>query len=127
MMKPTHFDNIKSDLQVKEAENYLLQSELTNTIKPSIDAFESIAIVIQMLSELNIYIRKNGENEQAKKSKERLTKLFNNLHDLSSLTTSNHSLKLTNKFLHNQNNLLRVELYDLKKKMDDVNKAFEGV
>jgi len=126
-MKPTHFDNIKSDLQVKEAENYLLQSELTNTIKPSIDAFESIAIVIQMLSELNIYIRKNGENEQAKKSKERLTKLFNNLHDLSSLTTSNHSLKLTNKFLHNQNNLLRVELYDLKKKMDDVNKAFEGV
>lgn len=121
------FDQVKNELQAKEAENYLLQSELQDTLQPSVNAYESIAIVISMLADLNQYIQRNGENEQAKKSKERLTKLFNNLHDLGSLTTTNHSLKLTNKFLHGQNNVLRMEIIELKNKLDIVNKTFEGL
>lgn len=126
-MKPNHFDILTNDLQVKEAENYLLQSELTDTLRPSVISFESIGIVVQMLSELNVYIRKNGNNETSEKSKARLTKLFNSIHDLSNLTEVNYSLQNTNRILNGQNNLLRVKVKELEDKLSIVNKAFEGI
>lgn len=126
-MKSTHFDDIKNQIDVKEAEISLLKDELTDTLTPSVKTLECIEIVIGMICDLNLYIQKNGNNDAALKSKERLTKLFSNLHDLSSIAETNYSLKLTNRNLHTQNNLVRVENNNLNKELKNLKLAFEGL
>jgi hypothetical protein len=73
--------------------------------------------------EVNEFERKKGVTEKTKFSKQRLLKLMELNEIQSNITVVNHGLKLTNRLLHANYQMVRVENMNLKRQIQNIEKA----
>lgn len=93
---------------------YLL-NELQDTFKPSLDAINITQIVCAMLEDNIAFVAKNGMNNKAKISRDRLLALLNVTELYSSIARENNTFKLLNKNLIIENRQLKKQLADIEK------------
>jgi len=131
MMKNHHFsDQIKSlqyEVNGKDLEKLALENELKDVLTPSVSQSELTLLIIEMLLEQNQFVKKNGNTDRAKKSKERLLKILDLNQSVDKISIDNNSLKNINRQLHMYYQKLRIENMELKLKLDGMEKAFAGI
>jgi hypothetical protein len=117
--KATH---LQDEVDGKNLEMRLLESELVDTTKPAVIHSQAAAIAFEMLSDVLVHISKKGLSDKAKESKDRLMKLNGLLDEMGLVMNNTHRLKIANNELFTHYQLLRVQNKDLRqqiKKMTD--------
>jgi len=118
-------EQLKDVVDGKNLELELLNSELTDTLSPSIMLSEMSSIFLSMLMENQQFVQKNGMTSKAKESRDRLLRLLEISKDLDGISTSNYNLKATNRLIHAEYQKLRVAYRDLKAEKDKMQKSLD--
>lgn len=104
--------NIEQD--AKDAEIWLLKSEMVDTLKPIKLLSEQSGLLMDMLEEYIDYFKSRKETEKNKQSKTRLVRLLFISDELSMLTSQNKSLQTANMHLQGKTK----HLIDVVKKLN---------
>lgn len=91
---------LNTEAQAKDAEIWLLKSEMTDTLKPTILLTEQSGLLLEMLEEYIDYFKTRKETEKNKQSKLRLMRLLFINDELSVLSGQNKSLQTLNTHLY---------------------------
>lgn len=113
---------LEDGFNIKDIECGLLESELTETLKPNILLSELTFIHLEMLKEVHEY-SKGKSSDRITSSKNRLLNLLDISTQLSGIGDKNKSLKLFNRELVTRIQLLRIENSDLRKELKKIEDA----
>lgn len=84
---------------LSEYKHLMISNERTNILSPLQAITNITAIVCDMLEDNVLYVKKNGMNEKAQQSRERLLKLLDATELFNTIQTQNAALKLHNRRL----------------------------
>lgn len=115
-------DNLQLELDAKEIELLMVQSELADAKEPYRIQSEIISITIEMLSEFLNHAAKNGDSETNKYRRDRLMRLNELIDKFSTTTTAIHNVHLLNRSIAGKYQLLYAEYKKVKdelKKLKD--------
>lgn len=118
-------NSLQDVIDGKDMQARLIENDMIDTFTPSVSSSEITLLVLQMCMELNQYVQKKGWTDKLKSSQKRLDKLLDLASKVTIATSDNHNLKLINRELHKNYQLLRVENRDLKAKLQAVIQAEE--
>jgi len=110
-------------VESKDAENYLLQSEMQDTLSPATTIMKLNQIVLGMICELNEFIRLKARSKKTDDSMARLAKIIELVACMDAISTSNYTLKCSNKYLMGVIGRYRLENQELKTKLNNILKA----
>lgn len=115
-------ENLEDGFDIKNIEVMLLQSELTDALKPNLLLTKITSIHLEMLMEVHQYEKKHP-SDRIKASKARLLNLLEMSEHLNSLSCKLQSLKLFNRELVTKIQLLRVENADMLRQLENIQNA----
>lgn len=115
--------DLTSNLQAKESELWLLQSEFTDLTKADDILAEQSGLFIQMMDEYLEYYSDRKETDKSKASKMRLILLMGLNTDLGSISSANYTLKMINRALQGKNHHLRELVMKLNNEINKINQA----
>lgn len=104
----------------KDLHSRVIENEMVEVFTGSIAASEITQITLQIMMELNQFVKKKGWTEAARASQARLNRLLELSYKILTVTDSNYRLKLINRDLHCNYQKLRVENKELKSKIQAV-------
>lgn len=106
------------DLQI-----VVVQDELLDVTLPSRACSETTMYLLQMLSEILLYVSKKGWTDATKSSFKRLKRLMDLNKIIDDRCMSNYNLKMTNKNLHTEYQLLRIRYRELRIQVENMAKS----
>lgn len=107
----------------KDLEIRLLEMELIDIHRPINIISETQGLYLEMLSEINKFIKTKGKSEKAIAGQKRILRLMELNEQLSSISEANNSQKLFIKELHANYQLLRIENLKLKQQLKKAEQA----
>lgn len=107
----------------KDLEIRLLEMELIDIHKPINIISETQGLYLEMLSEINKFIKTKGKSEKATTGQKRILRLMELNEQLSSISEANNSQKLFIRELHANYQLLRIENLKLKQQLNKSEQA----
>jgi hypothetical protein len=119
-MAKEYFKQLQEDIELlqdtidgKDLQAILIKSEMEDITKPTIAIAESNRLILDMFNELSLFCKSKGWNDKTMASRARLIRLLS-LNDVSDMSNQNYRLKLANKEIHKNYQLLRIENHKLK-------------
>lgn len=91
-----------------------IKNELTDVLRPSVYMTEITYTICQLIEENLLYVKKNGLNQKAKDSREKLLKILDLSEQFNTVAYQNNTLKLRNRNLLIDNQQLRRKLKDIE-------------
>lgn len=111
----------KDELLIAEVD--LLRNELEDVLSPNLLLMEQTQLIIQMLTEYLDYVKKKGESELIKRSKERILRLLEINSKLSGIGDQNATLKILNAKMYGRYNHLVERFLLLQAEINKVKNA----
>lgn len=118
-------EQLQGTVEAKNIELRLLESELQDTLTPSIVSSKITCTVADMIGELLEFEKKKGVSEKTTFSKQRLIGLMLDTEKLNTLAQKLNTLQLNNRFMAAEYRLLRIKNLKLEqelKKIEDSHK-----
>lgn len=113
-------NELKDIVDGKDLQARLIESYMVETFSASDAASEITQITLQIMMELNKFVQKKGWTDATKASQARLTRLLELSSQVGTVTDANYRLKLVNRDLHANYQILRVENKELKSKLQAI-------
>jgi hypothetical protein len=110
-------ERLEDTVESKNVELRLIESELQETLTPSLLGTQINCTVAEMIGELLEFEKKKGVSEKTTFSKQRLIGLMFDTEKLNSLTQKLNTLQLSNRFMAAEYRLLRIENMKLKEQI----------
>lgn len=113
-------NELKDIVDGKDLQARLIESDMVEIFSASDSASEITQITLQIMMELNQFVQKKGWTDATKASQVRLTRLLELSSHVGTATDANYKLKLVNRELHTNYQILRVENKELKSKLQAI-------
>lgn len=110
-------ERLEDTVESKNVELRLIESELQDTLTPSLLGTQVTCTVAEMIGELLEFEKKKGISEKTTFSKQRLIGLMFDTEKLNTLTQKLNTLQLSNKFIAAEYRLLRIENMKLREQI----------
>lgn len=107
-------NQLQDDVASKEVQVALLESEMTDTVMPSMILSQIKSIVMEMQFDVLKFEKEKGKSEKSAFGKERLSALMGLVERLDGISNANYNLKGANRRIHTNYQILRVENRELR-------------
>lgn len=116
-------ERLQDDIDGKNLELTLLESEMADVVSGPRIISEINGFFLQMLTEQQAFVSKKGLTPAVKTGRERVLRLMELLKSLSDISTSNYTLRCSNRIIHAQYQLMRIENKKLKEQLQAIMNA----
>lgn len=118
-----HIKQQEIEKEAKDAEIWLLKSEMVDAMKPITLLSEQSNLLMEMLEEYIEYFKNRKETEKNKQSKLRLVRLLFISDELSILSGQNKALQVANNHLQGRNRRLSTLVKELTQEINKLNEV----
>ncbi len=106
---------LKMQISSAEADLLFTQNELVDTLRPALKITDFTFVIAELLIKNTEYVKRVGMTEAAKEAREKLLYLLEVGELFNTISNDNQKLKLYNRALLGNNQLLKADLAEIKR------------